>query len=228
MNKNEVLCNIKYEQLKFDARKPEFGFSKQYTAYEKELRQIMNENDVAKYYPIKKCAKSTIDGIRKKYVSLAKAKCNVKSTKDLIISDDMKTIIVDNKVVGFLQYDNESKNGNRILIFFSDEAVNILELCLEWCLDGTFKYAPKIFYQIFTITPMYKKQALPCVFVLLEKKNYETYLETINQIRCILHNKYNVVLAHKVLILDFELAMQQALRHIELYLYEIIHIRILT
>ena len=24
MNKNEVLCNIKYEQLKFDARKPEF------------------------------------------------------------------------------------------------------------------------------------------------------------------------------------------------------------
>ena len=57
---------------------------------------------------------------------------------------------------------------------------------------------------------MYKKQALPCVFVLLEKKNYETYLETINQIRCILHNKYNVVLAHKVLILDFELAMQQS------------------
>ena len=51
-----------------------------------------------------------------------------------------------------------------------------------------------------------------CEFVLLEKKNYETYLETINQIRCILHNKYNVVLAHKVLILDFELAMQQALR----------------
>lgn len=73
---------------------------------------------------------------------------------------------------------------------------------MEWCLDGTFKYAPKIFYQIFTITPMYKKQALPCMFVLLEKKNYETYLETINQIRCILHNKYNVVLAHKVLILD--------------------------
>jgi len=34
--------------------------------------------------------------------------------------------MVDNKVVGFLQYDNESKNGNRILIFFSDEAVNIL------------------------------------------------------------------------------------------------------
>ena len=99
MNKNEVLCNIKYEQLKFDARKPEFGFSKQYTAYEKELRQIMNENDVAKYYPIKKCAKSTIDGIRKKYVSLAKTKCNVKSTKDLIIPDDTKTIIVDNKVV---------------------------------------------------------------------------------------------------------------------------------
>ena len=59
---------------------------------------------------------------------------------------------------------------------------------------------------------MFKKQALPCVFVLLEKKNYETYLETINQIRCILHNKYNVILTHKVLILDFELAMQQALR----------------
>jgi len=34
----------------------------------------MNENDVAKYYPIKKCAKSTTDDIRKNYVSLAKAK----------------------------------------------------------------------------------------------------------------------------------------------------------
>jgi len=105
----------------------------------------MNENDVAKYYPIKKCAKSTTDDIRKNYVSLAKAKCNVKSIKDLIISDDMRTIIVYNKVVGFLQYDNECKNG--------DHNVKILEFCLAWCLDVTFKYAPKIFYEI-TITPI--------------------------------------------------------------------------
>ena len=57
-------------------------------------------------------------------------------------------------------------SGNRILIFFSDQAVNILECSFEWCLDGTFKYSPKIFYQILTIIPVYKKEHLPCVFVL--------------------------------------------------------------
>jgi hypothetical protein len=56
----------------------------------------------------------------------------------------------------------------KMVIVFTDEAVNILEFCLEWCLDGKFKYAPKIFYQIM-ITPMYKKQALPCVFEIVSE-----------------------------------------------------------
>ena len=48
--------------------------------------------------------------------------------------------------------------------------------------------------------------------MLLEKKNYETYLEALSQLRDGLYPNHNIVLGHLILILDFELAIQQALR----------------
>ena len=124
----------------------------------------------------------------------------------------MKTITVNGVEQIFLQFDNRCKKGNRILIYYSERAAQIIAVSTVLCLDGTFKYSPEIFYQIFTITSIYKCDYLQCVFMHLEKKNYETYLEALSQLRDGLYRNHNIVLGHLILILDFELAIQQALR----------------
>ena len=151
----------------------------------------MNKDDVAQFFLKESKARSTINSIRKPLARCSSNNTRVKSTKDLTISDDMKTILLDGKKCAFLQYDNESKVGNRILIFFSDQASDILKLSIVWCIDGTFKYSPKIFYQIITLTSIYKNEPLHCVFMLVERKTYETYLEALQNMKSTLYMTYN-------------------------------------
>ena len=90
----------------------------------------------------------------------------------------MKTIKVNNKEQFFCQYDNECKQGNRILMFYSDRATEILKSANFFGMDGTFKKAPKIFYQMFTIIAMYKSDNFPCVFMLLERFRFKCGIDT--------------------------------------------------
>ena len=150
----EMRCRIKYEKLKFEARMQSFQFSKDYAVALASLRKDLNETDVAQFFPKKTTAKSTISSIRRKF--LGDKSTRVKKAKDLVLSADMKYITMNGEEQLFVQYDNECKLGNRILIFYSDRATDILKMSIFWCIDGTFKYSPEIFYQILTITAMYK------------------------------------------------------------------------
>jgi len=210
MTKAETKCLISYETLKFNARHKSFRFSSSYDTITAELRSQLNSVDVSRHWPTKVRAESTIKSIRKKYVNNNSTR--VAKAKDLTLSDDMKNIIINGQEQLFLQYDNECKNGNRILIFYSDQGTEILKASESAGCDGTFKYSPKIFYQIFTIIGIYKGDSLPCIFILLEKKEYETYLEALNEIRRNLFESYAITLDNLTIMLDFELAMQQALR----------------
>ena len=124
----------------------------------------------------------------------------------------MKTIIVSGEEQLFIQYDNEFQKSNSILIFYSERASQIIAVSKVLCVDRTFKYSPEIFYQIFTKTFIYKCDYLQCIFMLLEKNTYETYLKVLSQLRDGLYRNHNIVLGHLIIILDFELAIQQALR----------------
>ena len=53
---------------------------------------------------------------------------------------------------------------------------------------------------------------MQCVFMLLEKKEHETYLDALIALRDGLYQKYNITLGHLTFILDFELAVQHVLR----------------
>lgn len=83
----------------------------------------------------------------------------------------------------FLIYDSvEDERYNltcgRILIFSTTENLRRLMSCLTWYVDGTFKSAPSIFFQLFTIlgseTQIHNGNeqtfALPYVYALLESK----------------------------------------------------------
>ena len=135
MRETETQCLIKYEQLKFDARRAKFQFSKEYKNALLELRKAHNEIDVAQFFPSLSRAKNTINSIRRKYQA-TKDSTRVKKSKDLVLSEDMNTITVDDKEQLFLQYDNHCKNGNRILIFYGDRATKITSVCTVICVDG--------------------------------------------------------------------------------------------
>lgn len=51
----------------------------------------------------------------------------------------------------FLRHDSGSDDEKRILIFVTDEGIQDLKTYKNWSADGTFKTAPSIFYQIFSV-----------------------------------------------------------------------------
>ena len=48
----------------------------------------------------------------------------------------------------FLAYDSGVGDANRMLIFATDRGLNVLNNADHWFMDGTFKTAPGLFYQL--------------------------------------------------------------------------------
>ena len=90
------------------------------------LREKFHEMEVAQYFPQIKTAQSCINCIRRKYLLILKDCIKVKKSKDLKLSDDMKTITVNGEEQLFVQYDSECQKGNHILIYYSERAVQII------------------------------------------------------------------------------------------------------
>ncbi|RNA05628.1 hypothetical protein BpHYR1_005440 [Brachionus plicatilis] len=75
----------------------------------------------------------------------------------------------------FLRFDNKDKNKNRILLFISSTGIEILQKAEEYHLDGTFKIAPKQFYQILTVHAVIDK--ITYVLHFLENKSTSTIVK---------------------------------------------------
>ena len=75
----------------------------------------------------------------------------------------------------FLRYDSGIGDDGRILIFASDQGLELLSNSEHWFCDGTFKVCPEIFYQVYTIHALVNGRVLPCLFALLPNKNQQTY-----------------------------------------------------
>ena len=102
MENTETKCLIKYEQLKFDARRSKFQFRNEYKNALIELKKDHNYVDVAQFFPSLSTARNTFNSIQRKYQS-TKDTTRVKKFKDLVLSEDIKTITVDGKQQLFLQ-----------------------------------------------------------------------------------------------------------------------------
>ena len=74
----------------------------------------------------------------------------------------------------FPQYDSGIGDDGRILIFMSDQGLELLSNLQHWFCDGTFKVCPEIFYQVYTIHTLVNGRVLPCLFALLPNKNQQT------------------------------------------------------
>ena len=73
----------------------------------------------------------------------------------------------------FLLYDS-SPIATWMLIFETRENVNLMERSSHWFPDGTFKTAPSIFFQLYTIYALVNEHTIPCLYALLPNKSQAT------------------------------------------------------
>ena len=123
----------------------------------------------------------------------------------------MKYIIIENEKLLFLQYDNNDKSNNRILIYLSEMGMNMLSKGTDWHIDGTFKHCPKLFYQLVTIQSVHNNQVLQNCFIFMEHKSRASYLEAFQQIKQLCFDKKICINPTRVSC-DFEEALHQALQ----------------
>ena len=67
--------------------------------------------------------------------------------------------------------DDEKEERPRVLVFAARRNLRLLAKSDTWFVDGTFKTAPSLFVQVFTVHGMFKDHALPFVYELLTGTN---------------------------------------------------------
>lgn len=132
---------------------------------------------------------------------LGHASVNPTSLEDLIISDDYAQI----NGKPFLLYDNAS-DGDRILIFTTQENLFFLTRNPHWYCDGTFKAAPALFSQVYTIHAIEGNVTVPTVFALLSNRTQIIYEKLFSALK---HLKPE--LSPKTIMTDFERASLKAI-----------------
>jgi len=92
--------------------------------------------------------------------------------------DNIKTNAGDN----FIFWDSGSQDNHRIIMFGTNQNLQVLKEFRNWCIDGTFKVAPTLFYQLFTIHALIDEKALPMVYCFLSNKQTDSYKRVFEKI----------------------------------------------
>ena len=111
----------------------------------------------------------------------------------------------------FLLHDNGPNAQRRVIVYASDEELQLLCDTDTIFMDGTFKTAPKLFLQLYVIHGILGDTTVPTVYSYLERKNRETYNELFTVISTECQNR-NLVFNPTNIHIDFEDAVIQAWR----------------
>jgi len=75
----------------------------------------------------------------------------------------------------FVMWDSGADDAGRLLMFGTEDNLGILDQHRHWFVDGTFKVAPELFLQVFTVHALVDKTAIPLIYVLLQDKSERSY-----------------------------------------------------
>lgn len=75
----------------------------------------------------------------------------------------------------FLQFDSGQNDLNRVVVFGTEDSFIHVAKSSVVLSDGTFKYAPPGFLQLYTFMIYLKGSYIPLIFVLMKRKNMESY-----------------------------------------------------
>ena len=110
----------------------------------------------------------------------------------------------------FLLYDNNDLNNNRIVIFATDEQMQILGQSGKWFMDGCFKIAPRgLIMQVYIICVEFGNRSIPLVYALLQRKLQATYGEVLRALNNYMF-QINVIPMVTSFSMDFEIAAHNA------------------
>ena len=107
----------------------------------------------------------------------------------------------------FLLHDSGLDNEERFIMFGTNNNLDILREHRDWYADDTFKVAPRVFSQIYTIHAQVHAKVLPQVYVLMESRTEDAYRRMLTKLR-----SYN--LNPLIVMADYEKAAQNAFQHI--------------
>lgn len=123
---------------------------------------------------------------------------NPKSVHEFIIPLSL-TKTIDGQ--SFLLFDSGKEDDDRMLIFGTERNLKYMESCPHWYTDGTFKAAPAIFEQLYTIHGAPHTNLVPTVYALLTKKSTLIYIKLIQKLK-----ELNTNLKPVSIMMDFEQA----------------------
>lgn len=109
----------------------------------------------------------------------------------------------------FLQLDTGALSEERVIIFYSPQALE--HLCHTNIIlgDGTFKTVPKIFYQLYTLHGLVHGHIFPLVYALTNRKSQETYSIIFEHLKEAAGNS-GLRISAEYFLADFELATLNA------------------
>jgi hypothetical protein len=126
-----------------------------------------NESDQLTIDDVKSVKRSIYGERRKKFPKLPKS-----CLESHCALEDIKEKIITNRKENYLMINDIESN---IIIFSCDVNLKHLCRCTRIFMDGTFKYCPKYFLQLFTLHGYYNGHYIPLAFCLLKDKLTETY-----------------------------------------------------
>jgi len=136
----------------------------------------------------------------------ARAPANPTCLSDLHIPD---TYTVTTSGEEFLL--SNTGEADRILIFSTTANLRCLENSTQWHADGTFKSAPGIFTQLYTIHCVRNGSTFPCVFALLPNKAERTYDRLLENVKT-LADERGINLNPEEIMSDFEVGFMNAFK----------------
>jgi len=125
-----------------------------------------------------------------------------KTVGELVISTD--EVLLGSRE-SFLKVDT-GPGDHRMLIFSTLKNLEDLKQSKVWLADGTFKTAPPMFKQMYTIHSIKDYYALPLVYILLVNKTENTYFKMLQEVRNLISGSIDV----DIIITDFEIAAIKA------------------
>ena len=72
-------------------------------------------------------------------------------------------------------WDSGNDDENCMFTFGTMQNLKLLEEYKLWFMDGTFKVAPELFFQVFTLHALINNRAMPLLYILMPSKTEEDY-----------------------------------------------------
>ena len=159
-------------------------------------------DEVSALLPSEETCRRTLRNIRSK-----KRPKDPKTLEELSIEDDWKMTSGPEPRL-FLQLDNGKEAPERLLVFGTDESLQLLAGSTSWFMDGTFSVVSYLFGQLYVIHGEVGTDRCPLLYALMQRQTQSSYEELFNFISSKCHADPSSIMV------DFEKCVHQAIRSV--------------